>query len=142
MFATYCLNMIIICAKLFFNPSMYSLVMARTRFWHTHTYTHGHSKVYMPFRRFIWHSTTLIYVTFLLFECVWYTNPSNAVMSRTSVIAPRKRMAVGMRAARRGCLSFVSPIPSHRCDLCQMRSCLRICVLCQIYIIYLAINTN
>ena len=48
LFATHRLVIMIICAILFSNPFMYGLVMARTRFWNTHTHTEG--KLYMPFR--------------------------------------------------------------------------------------------
>ena len=47
LFATNRLVMMIICAKLFFNPIMYGKDMARTRFWntqsHKHTHTHTHT---------------------------------------------------------------------------------------------------
>ena len=49
LFVTYCLVMMIISAKLFSNTILYGLVMARTRFWNTHTQV----RLYIPFRHFM-----------------------------------------------------------------------------------------
>ena len=49
LFATHHLVMMIICTKLFLNPTMHDEVMGRTRFWNTHTRTGKTLYALLPF---------------------------------------------------------------------------------------------